>query len=360
MPTLVTTPDEITASWLTEVLRGSGALGDGTVTDVGRRRIGAGRLGATYLLTPTYEGAPDGVPPRVVAKLPATDEGGRRWAASLNCYRREVAFYTELAAGLAIRTPRCHHAAVSEDGTGFCLILEDLTPAAECGQVAGCDPDRAAAALEQAAALHAGSWRDERLRDREWLTTGISIWHAMSGSMPTAQKVFRDRYGDLLGDATVRVAERFADGVGAAWVDRISEPRCLWHCDFRLDNLLFEARGGEVPLAVVDWQSVVLANGTVDASYFVGAGLPTGVRREHEEELVRGYHEALRDRGVGDYPWSTCWAEYRINSLAGFIVAVAAAVETERSPEADAMFTTMANRHAAHIEDHDAFALLED
>lgn len=362
-----TSPEQLTSDWLTTVLRGSGALDGGRVTEVEHRRVGSGRLGATYLLTPTYDEAPQApqapqaprAPRSVVAKVPTTDAGGRAWAASLDCYRREVAFYTEVAADLEIRTPACHHGWVSEDGTDFCLVLEDLSPAAECGQVAGCDPDRAGAALEQAAALHAGSWRDERLRGLGWLTGGISIWHAMGGGMPEAQKVFRERYADLLDDTTVRVAERFAGGAAAAWVSRVSEPRCLWHCDFRLDNLLFEARGGEVPVAVVDWQSVVYANGTIDASYFIGAGLPTELRREHEEDLVRRYHRALLDRGVDDYGWDRCWDEYRLNTLAGFIVAVAASVETERSPEADSMFTTMAARHAAHIEDHDSFALLE-
>lgn len=359
MPTLVTTPEQITARWLTDVLRDCGALGGGDVTEVSHQRIGTGRLGATYLITPTYRGSSDDAPARVVAKLPATDEGGRQWAASLNCYRREVAFYTEIASGLDIRTPRCYFGSVSGDGHSFCLILEDLSPAAECRQVQGCGVERAAVALDQAAALHAGSWRDTRLLDVDWLTGGIDIWEAMSRAMPQAQKVFRDRYADMLDEATVRVAHRFAEGVAEAWVSRIREPRCLWHCDFRLDNLLFDARDGQVPVAVVDWQSVVLANGTVDASYFIGAGLRTELRREHEETLVRGYHQALLERGVKDYSWSRCWDEYRLNAIAGFVVAVAASVETERSPEADAMFTAMATRHAAHIEDHDSFAMLE-
>ena len=358
MASLVTTAEQITPDWLTQTLRESGALGGGQVVEVDRRRIGEGRLGATYLLTPTYADGPGEAPTSLVAKLPTTDEGGRDFASSLDCYRREVAFYTDLAVGLEVRTPHCYYGAASADGKDFCLILEDLSPSAACGQVEGCEPDRARVALEQAAALHAGSWHDERLGSMEWLTGGIGLWQALSDSMPKAQQAFRERYAELLDDTTIRVAQRFAGNVAATWLARAREPRCLWHSDFRLDNLMFEAKGGAVPVAVVDWQSVLYANGTIDASYFIGAGLPTEARREHEEDLMRGYHQALTDRGV-DYSWNQCWDEYRANAVAGFIVAVAASVQTERSPEADAMFTTMASRHAAHIEDHNSFALLE-
>lgn len=104
---------------------------------------------------------------------------------------------------------------------------------------------------------------------------------------------------------------------------------------------------------------MTLASGPVDASYFIGASLTTELRREHEQDLLQGYHDALVRGGVSDYPWEQCLAEYKVNSLAGFVISVVASVGTERSPEADAMFTTMAARHAAHIDDCGALALLE-
>jgi hypothetical protein len=74
----------------------------------------------------------------------------------MGVYSREVAFYRDIAARVPVRAPQSYYAAVSDDGRRFCLLLEDLTPAAECGQIEGCGVDRARTALGQAAALHAG------------------------------------------------------------------------------------------------------------------------------------------------------------------------------------------------------------
>jgi hypothetical protein len=122
--------------------------------------------------------------------------------------------------------------------------------------------------------------------------------------------------------------------------------------------LLFDAAGGAVPLAVVDWQSVTWADGTIDASYFLGAGLSAEVRREHEEALLRDYHAALVAGGVRGYDWSSCWEDYRAHAIAGLLVAITAAVGTAPSPEADALFLTMASRHAQHMLDADTLSLL--
>ncbi|GAA2862459.1 hypothetical protein GCM10010472_19810 [Pseudonocardia halophobica] len=358
--TVIATAADITPAWLTQVLGDSPRItGDARVADVVATRIGTGQLGTTYLLEVTYADGGVGKPARMVAKLPALDPANRALAASLACYSREVAFYSNLAGTLPIRTPECYHASVSADGQDFCLLLEDLTPAAEVTQVEGCDLAHARAALEQAAALHAGSWRDPALAEQEWLLSALPVWQQMSAALPQAQVAFRERYAGLLDDTTIEVAESVAGGAAARWVEQLTEPRCLWHSDFRLDNLLFDASGGRVPVAVVDWQSVALASGPVDASYFIGAGLPTEVRREHEEELLRGYHDALVRGGVTDYSWEQCLAEYRVNSLAGFVISVVVSIGTERSPEGDALFTTMAARHAAHIKDCGAVALLE-
>lgn len=243
----VARPDDITPAWLTDALRASNRLaGDDCVTSVSATRIGSGQLGATYLLDVEHTGGSE-VSRRIVAKVPAVDEASRAFAASLGCYSREVAFYSQIAGDLPVRTPECYHASVSADGQEFCLLLEDLTPAAEASQLTGCDVERAAAALEQAAALHAGSWRDPALSGHEWLTSGVTVWRQMCAGLPQAQQVFRERYAELVDDTTGAVAEGLAGGAASRWVEHLAEPRCLWHSDFRLDNLLFDAGGGQFP-----------------------------------------------------------------------------------------------------------------
>ncbi|GAA0615939.1 hypothetical protein GCM10009547_17420 [Sporichthya brevicatena] len=354
---LIGTADALTPEWLASVL----TTHDGrspSITAVDLQAIGQGQLGATYAVTPTYGSGGEGFPARVVVKLPAADPNSRAFAQNLGCYAREVAFYTEAASRLAVRTPQCWAATVSEDGADFVLVLEDLSPARECGQLDGCGVEEARAALAQAAALHASSWGDAELARAEWLLTGTGVWRHLSAKAPATAEAFAERFAGRMDDATERAVAGLANGPAAVWVERGMRPRCVWHSDFRLDNLLFDAAGGAVPLVVVDWQSVTWADGTIDASYFLGAGMPTELRREHQESLIRGYHEALVAGGVRDYSWDECWDDYRAHAIAGLLVAITAGMGTTPSPEADALFLTMASRHAQHMLDVDTLSLL--
>src|SRR5581483_6146582 len=213
MTTLISTQEELTPDWLGQALGDAGRLTTGTVTDVAAKRIGSGRLGTTYLLTPGYSAGPTVGPERLVAKLPATDDASRQFSAAMGAYTREVSFYRDIATHVPVRTPECYHAAVSDDGLTFCLLLEDLTPAAECDQVEGCDVDRAERALRQAAALHAGSWNDRGLQRYAWLDSGLGIWRKMGADAAQAQKAFRAGYDGLLDDASHRVAAGLETGI---------------------------------------------------------------------------------------------------------------------------------------------------
>lgn len=359
MSAFITQATEVTPDWLTAVLHDSGALDPGTaVSEVEATKIGTGQMGACYALTISYDGVTD-APDRMIAKLPSEDVGSREFASSLDAYAREVSFYRDVAGDIDVRTPACFVAESAPDGKSFVLLLEDLSPALECGQIEGCTPEQARAVVEQAAALHASSWNSERLAQFEWLGSGLGMWHQFAANAAGIQQGLRQRYGTDLEAEYLSLGDTLAAGAMSRWYDRINNPRCLWHCDFRLDNLLFEGRNGEVPLAVVDWQSVTLAEGTIDLSYFIGSGLPTNLRREHEEALVRHYWSALVDRGVTDYDWDACWADYRVNAISGFMVAAVSSVSVERTERGDQMFLTMLRRYGQHMVDHDSLGLLD-
>ena len=57
--------------------------------------------------------------------------------------------------------------------------------------------------------------------------------------------------------------------------------------------MLFGAAGADRALTVVDWQTVSWGPALTDLSYFLGCAPQTQDRREHCDELLRAYHEAL-------------------------------------------------------------------
>jgi len=344
-----TTPDAITADWLTDAL---GA----PVTSVEKEMVGTGQMGDSVRLALEYDSGSTG-PASVVAKLPALDPTSRATAAAVRSYEIEVSFYRELAPELPVRAPRCHlalHDPVSDD---FILLLEDLAPARQGDQLAGCSIDQAAIAVEELPRLHAPRWGDPALEQLPWLNRSSPESAVMMTMLVTGlYDGFRTRYVDRLDPDVFKLCERFIPRL-SAYVTERPGPWTVAHGDYRLDNLLFGTDEGGPPVAVVDWQTVALGPGIADLSYFIGAGLLPADRRTHEDALVRSYDAGMRAMGV-DLDWDDCWQQYRRHTFSGLVMAVAASMLVEQTARGDDMFMAMANRHGRHALDLEAEALL--
>ncbi len=343
---------------LTTALRSSGALPDGArVVAVDQESVGTGQMGDCRRLALTYDTEVD-APATVVAKLPSSDETSRLTGMAMRTYEVEVRYYQDLAPTLSVRAPRCHHAEIDLASGDFVLLLEDLAPAEQGDQVAGCTVEQAALVLDEAARLHAPRWGDPALRELDWLERYTpEARDGLQAMLTVLWPNFVERYGEDLDDGVVDLGERFIARLGA-WYALRPEPYTVVHNDYRLDNLLFGTDEGGPPVAVVDWQTVGLGPALADVSYFLGAGLQIEDRRAHERDLVRGYHQALLAAGVGGLGWDDCWDQYRAFSFSGFHMAVLAAMVVQRTDRGDAMFLAMANRHARQALDLDAEAFL--
>jgi aminoglycoside/choline kinase family phosphotransferase len=352
---IASTPEALTAAWLTEALRSSGHLADHRVTAVVAEPLGTGQVCDCYRLTLTYDGDYD-APATLVAKVPAADETSRTTAQVLRLYETEVDFYQQLADGLPVRTPEVFYADQDVEASSFVLLLEDLTPAKPGDQLTGCSPDEARAAVGELVRLHAPRWGDESLASLEWLhknagAEGVS----MASLLPQLWANFVARYDEVLEPAVRGAGDTlFSHLLGFYRAD--TKPWTIIHGDYRLDNLLFSPGGGQV--AVVDWQMCAHGPAMNDVAYFIGAGLLPDVRRRVERDLVRAYYDDLVAAGVTGYDWDSCWRAYRRGTWSGLIIAVASATLVERTERGDQLFLAMATRHAHHAIDLDAAALI--
>ncbi len=358
MPDLIADPDLITPDWLTDVLRASGAAPPGaSIASIEPTRIGTGKLGDNIRFELTWTGDAGGAPASIVGKFPSTDETSRQAGLITGIYVREVSFYKELAGRVKMRIPHCHYVELDLQTGEFALIFEDIRPAVQGSQVAGCSVDQAALAMEQLALLHASMWDAPDLGGRTWLTPrSDNGGEALAGIYQTMVDAFLAQYDDRLPDSTRQAAERFTPLV-ATWLCTDRKPMTLLHGDYRLENMLFGDGPGAPPLTTVDWQTVSIGPGPSDAAYFLGAGLKTELRREHERELLEIYRQGLLALGI-DLSAEDCWTSYRTNTFAGLHMAVVASVLVGRDAHGDEMFLAMAERHAAHVDDLDAWDLL--
>ena len=349
-PGPVDRPEELTPEWLTLALRADGH--DIRVEAVAARPIGHGQIGANYRLRLAATG-PGTVPATLVAKMGA----GEDRSIVAGGYRKEVAFYLDLAATVAVDTPRCWYGAITEDATVFTLLLEDLDPAEPGDQVGGGTPAEVRAAAVNLAGLHGPRWCDPTLFDHPELDPVDPEGAAFLGDVFTgAVGTFVDRYRAEVTAEDEALLRRFAEAV-PAWIVARAERFALGHGDYRLDNLLFDPSGR---VHAVDWQTLSVAQPGRDLAYLVATSLEPDDRRRHEEALVAAYHDALAGHGVTGYRTDEAWEDHRLGTLQGPLITVLGATYATagRSERADAMFLTMLRRSLAAVDDLDPFALL--
>lgn len=353
---LIDRSEGLTPAWITAVLRARGILDRARVSRVTQTPVGNGLLGLNLRLALDYDAPEAGAPASLVAKMASTRPESRESGATLQLYARETRFYQEIAPGLQAGLPRTLFADVSDDGRNFCLLFEDLAPARGGDQLTGCSVDDAAAAMDAAAALHAPLWGDRKLLDLKWVNRAFMVSMYID-KLPPFVPTVASRFAALLEPGVIEVAERFGACIGR-YFELHAEPWTISHQDFRLDNMLFDARGGALPVAVLDWQTFLPGPGVLDVSYFLGAGLLPHIRREHERQLVERYHRDLLSRGVRDYGWERCWHDYRLHVAHGLIMAIVGAAIAAPTERGDRMLSTMINRHAIQMIDLDTLSLI--
>lgn len=351
----IPTDESIDAAWLTAQLQRQGF--DAEVLTFTRKQIGTGQIGKCIRYDMDIKGD-DAAPRSLIGKFPSDDPLSQATGVALRNFLKEVSFYQQLQPRLTIRTPRCYYAEINGDGPEFALLLEDLAPAEQGDQLAGCDETVARAAVLELVGLHAPSWNDAELAALDWIGSSSAESQGMLIELYNAQLPgFMERLGDRL-EADQREIITALGQSKAILGKPLSEPFSLVHIDYRLDNLLINSSGKAPEVTAVDWQSISVGNPMTDVAYFIGAGLLPEVRRPIEESLVRDYHQALNKAGIEDYAWTNCWEDYRRATFAGFSVTVVASMLVQQTERGDEMFTVMARRHSRHALDLEADKLL--
>jgi hypothetical protein len=352
----VVSADEVTPGWLNEVLAASGALRGGEIVAVQRDTCGTGQLGDSYRFTLRYD-TPGAGPATLIGKFSSKDATSREFGHGSGYYRSEISFYNQLAERLPVSVPKALHAALADNGADFVLLMEDLAPARQVDQLVGCTADESALVLEQAAGLHAASWRDRKIASLDWMTGPTGVFTYVTDNFAGVVNKFPELCGDLVPDDDLQLAARLV-GHADAWKRVFSEPQCLWHSDLRADNVLFDAEAGRRPVVLLDWQSVGFGRGTLDAAMWLGTSMTVEDRRKHERALVGHYHRALVNGGVTGYDEDQCWNDYRLNAIFALKVGVFGLGAVKRTPRGDRMWKSWIERTAQQVRDHDSFAAL--
>ena len=321
--------------------------------------VGTGQMCDSMRLRLTYD-RPAPAPSTVIAKLPAADPTSRATALALRSYETEVRFYQQLAPGLPMRTPEVFHSDIDVATASFVLLLEDLAPARQGDQLAGCSPEQAVIAVDELVKLHAPRWGDPQLDELEWLHRDPEAGQAfLLGMLPVFWAGFPRAVRRPARRRRAPGGRRALRQARDTYVPRDTEPWTVVHGDYRLDNLLFGGPDGGPPIAVVDWQTSAHGPGAVRCGVLhrCRPHYPRAARaRARPRPPLLRRHRGGRGHRLR---LGSVLARPSTRHVVGLIMAIAASMLVERTARGDEMFLAMAHRHARHALDLDAPALLD-
>jgi aminoglycoside phosphotransferase (APT) family kinase protein len=166
---------------------------------------------------------------------------------------------------------------------------------------------------------------------------------------------FRERYARRLAPEVLEMGDAFISRV-QSYFDIVPRALTVQHRDLRIDNILFSP--DDAHAWVLDWQTLGIGAGASDVAYLIGTSIADAqVRARQEERLVRLYAEELRRLGV-DAGFEEIWREYRLHAFSGFLMAIIASMNVERTERGDEMFAVMAERPARQALHLDSLSLL--
>jgi aminoglycoside phosphotransferase (APT) family kinase protein len=198
--------------------------------------------------------------------------------------------------------------------------------------MAGASLAEAELALQSIAHLHAAWWAADPAEVPEL----AQLVDNSQAAQQLVERLYRAAWPRFLEHATLEIPQdirRFGENllgrISAVEALLAHSPRTLIHGDFRLDNVLFGIREGQPACWVIDWEDIQLGNGMADVAWFLGGCLPVE-ESDREQELLRGYHQALIQAGVEGYSFQQSIQDYRLAMLSSFVqgILMVASLET--------------------------------
>ena len=362
---------ELTAEWFTQILA-TGA----TVTEVRCEEIGAGVgfLGEVHRCHLTWEllasdGDASGLPASVIVKTPTQIPENFAAGDALRSYEREIVVYQQLRTTLGVPMPGYYHGAMDPDPAPwmqrplfflfdhlsvrginwviaqflkmsgkskrrYVLVIEDFADAHPPSQMLGGSLDDARRCLEVLARFHATNWmRSDATQHYRHIFPVDTVPRVGQASYVRNRDEFVARFGPVLGDGMLDRLDAIQERVPEICSALAAEPWTLLHGDYRLDNVLFRPNG---EMVVLDFQGLGSGRPAVDVAYFITTAL-TVEHREHEESLLRSYHDALVAAGVSSYSFDELVRDGELSKelLAHRLVGSADVLDTSVAADSD-------------------------
>jgi len=169
------------------------------------------------------------------------------------------------------------------------------------------------------------------------------------------------RFEGSLPSGIGEVARRIKGQYATLFEVQSRRPRTVVLNDVKARHMFFTTKNDVDVVSMVDFQLAAQGRGALDVSRFFGSSLTTGVRRAHEHELLRVYHDVLMAQGVTGYSFEALRTDYRfghLQNLVDLMAVEAQGLQARGGARLQKIQEEQLRRYTAAIEDLDCAELL--
>ena len=252
-------------------------------------------------------------PDTMFCKLLPGDSPAREAVAATGMGLREARFYESMAMEIGLRVPTPYVARWDPKSGAFVLLLEDLkaTGAGISDGLTTVEPDAAARALEDLAALHVRfSSSQRRAAEAGWVAAPMY----QPGYGSAMLKAGLDEHPERLSADFASLARLYIDGSDALHALWQEGPKTVIHGDPHIGNLFDPVPNPGMRTGFLDWGIISTGTPLRDVSYFMNLSLSIEDRRANEEALLRHYLDIWNSGSEFPLSFDEAWRSHRIHA----------------------------------------------
>ena len=310
-------PQQVTATWLTQALQSTGVIEPHVeVCSVRREPLGGGTgvFGTLARLVVDYT-EPNSGPTNMVLKIPTSAPENKSVGLALGLYVREGQFFAQMAERTPVGSVGCYYNDMDVDAGEFVLVLEEIRDLEVGNQTTGATVAQLELALRELAKFHAAWWKHPDLDKMDWLPRNDSPANlvVVPDIMRNAMVVVERDWTDVIGRDAVELGKRLAAQFDTVIKKTGEVAHTMCHGDARLENMFFNSDATKMKF--IDFQLVIRATPAQDVAYLMGSSCDNDVWDQHGMRMLKLYYDALIAAGVSDYSWEQFWYEFKLNAL---------------------------------------------
>lgn len=316
MEIVITTSEQLTPEWLTNVLRTGGFLNRGEVINIENKLTKQLVQSVVSRLVISY--SPDAsafAPTKLFLKI-STPDRSRPNSSEHQC--KEVEFYNVIAREMNDSgVPRCYGADYSLESGNHYLLLDDLSDT-HFQPESPLPPSKIQCelAVDCLATLHAFWWEHPKLGREIGKLFDQSELGAFVDDVEKNVISFVDFMGDGLSFKQRKIYDRLLASKVRIW-GRLTDAKGLTvtHGDAHWWNFLYPHDLNKHRVCLFDWELWHVDVGARDLAFMIALGGYSERRADMETDFVRRYYDRLIAGGVKNFAWDNCWNDYRWSAV---------------------------------------------